>query len=505
MFSRSNSASVSSRLGIAYLTVAGLTLATNALGFVREILVARSYGATTETDAFFSAFSIISLFSLLFLAGTVQGAFMPHYIALKHKDKTCSAECLLNLTLKYSLLTGAVFSVLLFIFADPIANVVFSGLPLEGRKTTSLAIRWLSPIPLLSSLGAVIQSVLHADRRFVFPALVPLATNALIIISIVSASHQLGIQALSLGFVLGAMMWVVLSLPVLARHLKRPRRAERADDFGMVQAAFLMLAAMVVLDQVSALVQRAILATLGPGLISALSYGSKLAGLPVGILVGTLAAVMFPRFVSKIVSGDRQETSRFLQHGILTTLGLIAPVTLVFAFQAPEVVRLVFGSGKFDETAIAATGSVLSIYALGMPMQALLIFLEKAYLAASRTKQVVVIGAFAGFVQIILTWIMTVSFGWLGVPLGTLVYAIVHLSMLLYFATRFLEVPWRSLLAGVIRIGIASAIASAGLMLPVGDGIVGLTTKAVMVTFCYGAVLYALGERTILETIRAPS
>ncbi|HKU52242.1 MAG TPA: hypothetical protein VJQ25_07245, partial [Nitrospira sp.] len=62
--------------------VAGLTLTTNLFGFIREVLLARSFGASAEADTFVTAFTVVSACFLIFTAGTVQSAFMPLYQGL---------------------------------------------------------------------------------------------------------------------------------------------------------------------------------------------------------------------------------------------------------------------------------------------------------------------------------------------------------------------------------------------------------------------------------------
>ena len=59
--------------------VAGLTFGTNLLGFVREMLFAREFGASSEADVYVTAFSIAALCFLVFSGGALQGAFMPRY------------------------------------------------------------------------------------------------------------------------------------------------------------------------------------------------------------------------------------------------------------------------------------------------------------------------------------------------------------------------------------------------------------------------------------------
>jgi putative peptidoglycan lipid II flippase len=61
----------------ALATVSGMTLISRILGFVRDVLIARIFGAGIETDAFFVAFRIPNLLRRLFAEGAFSQAFVP--------------------------------------------------------------------------------------------------------------------------------------------------------------------------------------------------------------------------------------------------------------------------------------------------------------------------------------------------------------------------------------------------------------------------------------------
>ena len=58
-------------------TVSGMTLLSRILGFVRDFVIARSFGAGLMTDAFFVAFKLPNLLRRLFAEGAFSQAFVP--------------------------------------------------------------------------------------------------------------------------------------------------------------------------------------------------------------------------------------------------------------------------------------------------------------------------------------------------------------------------------------------------------------------------------------------
>jgi putative peptidoglycan lipid II flippase len=61
----------------ALATISSMTLVSRILGFVRDAVIARSFGAGLYTDAFFVAFRLPNLLRRLFAEGAFAQAFVP--------------------------------------------------------------------------------------------------------------------------------------------------------------------------------------------------------------------------------------------------------------------------------------------------------------------------------------------------------------------------------------------------------------------------------------------
>ena len=79
------------------------TLISRVLGYIRDILIAVTLGATVYADAFFVAFRLPNTFRRLFAEGTFNAAFIPSYTSQKVKSnkesKKFADEVLTLLTL----------------------------------------------------------------------------------------------------------------------------------------------------------------------------------------------------------------------------------------------------------------------------------------------------------------------------------------------------------------------------------------------------------------------
>src|SRR2546430_11538686 len=74
----------------ALATVSSLTLVSRILGYLRDFIIARAFGASLATDAFFVAFRIPNLLRRLFADGAFSQAFVP--LLPEHKNRTSPDE-----------------------------------------------------------------------------------------------------------------------------------------------------------------------------------------------------------------------------------------------------------------------------------------------------------------------------------------------------------------------------------------------------------------------------
>src|SRR6476469_5277027 len=67
-------------------TVSGMTMLSRITGLLRELLIARAFGASAYTDAFFVAFRIPNLLRRLFAEGAFSQAFVPILAEYKNQQ-----------------------------------------------------------------------------------------------------------------------------------------------------------------------------------------------------------------------------------------------------------------------------------------------------------------------------------------------------------------------------------------------------------------------------------
>jgi putative peptidoglycan lipid II flippase len=122
-------------------TVSSMTLISRILGFIRDAVIARVFGAGLLTDAFFVAFKIPNLLRRLFAEGAFSQAFVP--ILAEYKTRRGDGETRLLVDHVAALLGLALFIVTLIgIVAAPVIIYLsapgFAAVPEKFALTVSL-------------------------------------------------------------------------------------------------------------------------------------------------------------------------------------------------------------------------------------------------------------------------------------------------------------------------------------------------------------------------------
>src|SRR5512147_1848668 len=167
----------------ALAAVSSMTLLSRILGFIRDAVIARAFGAGAATDAFFVAFKLPNLLRRLFAEGAFSQAFVP--ILAEYKNRRGEEATQLLASQVASALTLALVAVaLLGIVAAPwVAYVSAPGFHADPDKfaLTVTLLRITFPYIVFISLVALAAGILNTYSRFSVPAFAPVLLNVAMI------------------------------------------------------------------------------------------------------------------------------------------------------------------------------------------------------------------------------------------------------------------------------------------------------------------------------------
>ena len=353
-------------------TVSSMTLLSRILGFVRDFVIARAFGAGMLTDAFFVAFKLPNLLRRLFAEGAFAQAFVP--VLGEYRNRRGPEETRQLVDRVASLLFLVVFAVtLLGVACAPLLVYLsapgFADDPEQFALTVSLT-RITFPYILFMSLVALAGSILNTWSRFAVPAITPVLLNISFILMALFAAPQFDPPIMALGWAvfLGGGLQLAFQIPSLKRLGMLPRFSIGLRDEGVRRIFRLMAPALlgVSVAQVSLLLNTVFATFLDTGSVSWLYYADRLMEFPAGMLGAALGTILLPS-LSKCHAAQRyDEYSRLLDWGLRLTFLLAAPAALALAMLAVPLITTLFHHGAFSATDVFRTRDALVAYSLGL-------------------------------------------------------------------------------------------------------------------------------------------
>lgn len=353
-------------------TVSGMTLVSRVLGFVRDAVIARTFGAGLETDAFFVAFRIPNLLRRLFAEGAFSQAFVP--ILAEYRTRSGAAETKVLVDRVATLLTLAlVVTTALGIALAPVIVYVsapgFAAVP-EKFDLTVAMLRITFPYILLISLVALAAGILNTWSRFAVPAFTPTLLNVAFIVAALGLAPYFDppVMVLAWAVVAGGVLQLALQVPVLARLGLLPRPRGGFVDPGVRRILVLMGPALIGVSvaQISLLLNTIFASFLQTGSVSWLYYADRLMEFPTGLLGVALGTVLLPSLARLHSADARDEYSRLLDWGLRLTFLLAVPAAAALAVLATPLIATLFLHGRFDATDLEMTRRALVAYSVGL-------------------------------------------------------------------------------------------------------------------------------------------
>lgn len=359
-------------------TVSSFTLLSRITGLVRDILVARAFGAGPLTDAFWVAFRIPNLLRRLFAEGAFAQAFVPILGAARTEHGDTEVRTLLD---RVALLLTVVLMVvtLLGILAAPwVVTAMASGLRSADRVAEFDAAvsmtRIMFPYILCMSLIAFASGVLNTWRRFAVPAFTPVLLNLFMIGACLWLAPRMDIPiyALAIGVMAGGIAQLVVQWAALARLGLTPRlRTNLRQAWGdptvkriLKQMAPATLGVSVA--QISLLINTNIATWLTPGSVTWLSFADRLMEFPTALLGVALGTVLLPSLSAAHAKQDKDGYSALMDWGLRLVMLLGIPAALGLALLSDGLVATLFHYGAFQAQDVAQTRVAVMAYSVGL-------------------------------------------------------------------------------------------------------------------------------------------
>jgi len=449
------------------VTVSGMTLLSRILGFVRDMVVARIFGAGLGTDAFFVAFKIPNFMRRLFAEGAFSQSFVP--VLSEYKTQRDHDE-IKRLTDDVAGTFGAVLLLITIIgvLAAPVLIAVFAPGFIDEPGKYDLAtdmLRFTFPYIFFISLTAFAGGILNTYGRFGVPAFTPVLLNLVLISCALWLAPQMDepIMALAWGVFFAGMAQLLFQFPFLAKLKLLPRPRFNRKSEGVQKIKTLMIPAIFgsSVAQINLLLDTVIASFLVTGSVTWLYFSDRLVEFPLGVFGIALATVILPNLSQQHAAASTEAFSKTLDWALRWVLIVGTPAMVgLFLFAGPMLATL-FQYGAFSQHDVEMATRSLMAYSIGLMGFILVKVLAPGFYARQDTKTPVKIGIIAMVANMVMNLILVFPLAHAGLALATSLSAFLNAFLLFRVLRRegvyTPEAGWLKLMLQVLVANLAMA------------------------------------------------
>jgi len=444
------------------------TMASRLLGYVRDMLLAYSFGGGGVQAAFLVAFRLPNLLRRLLGEGTLSAAFVPAFTEVLVKDGKVRAWELASSVINLLAAVLSVVSLLGVVGAPYIISLLTLTDP--GLGETQLAVgltRIMFPYIFFVGLAALAMGILNSQRHFASSAMSPVVLNLSMIASIIFLSPFLGksleeqIYGVAYGVLIGGLGQLMVQLPALFKKGVNYRFSLNIGHPQVRKIGLLMLPGVVGMaaDQVNILVDTMLAWRIGPYAVPALYFSIRLLELPLGAFAVSIATAVLPAASEYAAVGDRDRFKETLSFALRLIFFISIPATAGLIVLRHPIISLLFEHGEFDSVSTGYTAWALLFYSIGIPAIGGVRVIVQGFYSLKDIRTPVKVGLTAVIANIALSLALMGPLKHGGLALATSVAGCLNFIVLFGILSRRVGgLGLRRVLRSLLRVAAASAI-----------------------------------------------
>lgn len=349
--------------------VTALNLFSQLVGYAREIIVARDFGASALTDSFLVGMMIPTMV-LGLLAGGIGTLIIPVYLEKKKKN---ADNAILFVNQIFWIWTFLFILLTIFIcFCAPFLVRLFAfGFQAKSFTLAIQVTRYLLPYAIFFILISFFSGLYQAEQHFLLPAVMILLQNLIVVGSILLFGRRFGIQSWTIGLIISSFTaCLILFLGLRTRKGFFSFFTFQSINWSEIAYFAALLVPLIIstdMAMLNNLIDRTVASTLPAGSISVLNFAGKIWFIPITMIAVPLSIAIFPHFSHLAV----QTTAKSLLSQNRTKIihlnwYIIIPASIFLIVNANPIVRIVFERGVFDTKAVAMTAFTVQMYSIGL-------------------------------------------------------------------------------------------------------------------------------------------
>lgn len=402
--------------------VGAFTFLSRVTGFLRDAVIAQTFGVAAGTDAFFVAFKIPNFLRRLFAEGAFSQAFIPVLAEVKAQEDHSAMRGFVGK------ITGTFGSLLLLltisgVLAAPMLVALFAPGFVSDPPKFQIAVdmlRWTFPYVGLIALTALAGSILNVFGCFALPALTPVVLNLSMLAGMfwLAPFMQQPIMALAIAVFIAGVVQLGLQVPFLRRIDMMPPSRWAWRDTRVRQVMRLMGPGILgsSVSQINLIVDMLVASFLATGSVSWLYYSDRMVEFPLGIFAVAIGTVILPHLSLHHANAASGAFSRTLDWALRLVCLVGAPASLALFLLAGPLLATLFYYGEFRAHDVQMSAWSLMAFSIGLLPFMLIKVLAPGFFARQDTATPVRIGLYAIAVNTAISVVVVMPMAWFSVP-----------------------------------------------------------------------------------------
>ncbi|MGG7176169.1 murein biosynthesis integral membrane protein MurJ [Clostridium paraputrificum] len=429
------------------------------IGFIRDVIIANNFGASTYTDAYKAAATIPeTIFMIVGLA--ISTAFLPMLSKVRVEKGTKEmhkfANNIINILFIISI---AIFTIASF-FPEQIVWAIAGGFNSETMELATNLTRIVLINLVFLSVNACFTALLQVHEDFVIPSILGLFFNLPIIIYLL-VFKNCDIYGLTIANVIGNFLRVVVQVPSLRKHGYRYKLFINLKDERVKGIVILILPVLIGAgaNSLNLIVDKRIASGLVEGAMTTLDNAQLLITFINTIVTTSISTVIYPVLANRRNEGNNREFREVLSKAVIYLGILLIPITAGMLIYGGDIVRLVYMRGEYTEYAAQLATLALLGYTFGIFFTGVRDILNSTLFSMGQTKITATNGVVGVIINIVLSIVFSRFFGIAGIAVASSI-AMVVTALLLFRSIIKLEgqIDIKLLLLKLVRIIIATLV-----------------------------------------------
>lgn len=448
---------MSKTIKIASLIYASSILLSRMIGLVRESIIGRVLGESTQADVYWMAFILPDFLNYLLAGGAISLVLIPLLQQSKQQDGYDGMwQCLMRVSTPLTILVCLVTTIL-WVYVDHISRWLAPGFTTEQLTQLSHLTRIILPAQIFHVSGSLLSASLQSEDKHLAPAIAPILYTTGIIMGGLLLGDSWGAEGFAWGVLLGSIIGPFAAPLCALIHIRaklKPRWEPRHEQVRLyLWRIFPVMIGFSIVVGDEMIVKR-LASFLGEGMVSQLHYARILMRVPMGVFGLALGMAAFPTLSRLCTQKKYKEAHQTLNQAAESLLILVGLAQVFLICASAECAALIWGRDRMSTYGLLSIAIYCGMLSLGLWAWSLQGLAARGFYAQGKTWVPTLLGSVV-MVSTYPIYLLATSWEGIGLALASSIAISCYVIVIWYAVCRSLQGSYKLLFKAALKIIVA--------------------------------------------------